>query len=349
MEREIVCLLSLIPGSHRSTFTTCSFFLLRLRSNAQKFESLSQLLLNHDQLVSFLSKESRWYRENGADCGGAYPFSRAADFSEEISQLGKESDVALLDEITSIVTQIGNILAFVRMLSLAEAVHSSKSIAAISNPNLEAVKMQKTIPSSTAIEDAIWSINIALQRQHCCSMPSMASNRKKEYRHMHNFAILVPALCLSWLEASLRGKEMMHKQNLTADVYFVDDGFALGLAFVLSTCGLDSSFDALKWFSAVRHKQANDEKSLNETTAAQNERDRQAQLNKTSSIFPFSRTGAAKVETSQEGEESTIDDEGRSALAAALSHEWRLFESRKHEMQNLFYALECSRALMKSR
>lgn len=47
------------------------------------------------------------------------------------------------------------------------------------------------------------------------------------------FFSLVPALCLNWMDASIQGKEMMHKKSILGDGYYTDDGFAVGLTFCL--------------------------------------------------------------------------------------------------------------------
>ena len=47
------------------------------------------------------------------------------------------------------------------------------------------------------------------------------------------FFCLVPALSLIWMEASIQGKEIMHKKNITGDGYYTNDGFAIGLTFCL--------------------------------------------------------------------------------------------------------------------
>ena len=161
-----------------------------------------------------------------------------------------------------------------------------------------------------------------------------------DHAHMKNFAIIIPALCLNWLEAVLRGKEMMQKQNLTNDVHFVDDGFALGIAFILFVCGQDTSFDALNWFASVKHKQAIDEKSLREIKAAQEEKNRTAQASQQGSLFTFARAGKEE-KTATEDRDSDEDE-----VRVALSMSWKMFESRKREMKTLSCTLHCSRALL---
>jgi hypothetical protein len=50
---------------------------------------------------------------------------------------------------------------------------------------------------------------------------------------IRSFFCLVPALCLNWVDASLQGKDMMNKKNITRDGFYTDDGFAVGLTFCL--------------------------------------------------------------------------------------------------------------------
>jgi WASH complex subunit 7 len=63
-------------------------------------------------------------------------------------------------------------------------------------------------------------------------------------------ACQVPALCISWVESSLLAKDRMYKQQVhrTSEAYYADDGFALGIAYVLAILEQGSRFDSLHWF-----------------------------------------------------------------------------------------------------
>ena len=343
-------------------FSNSPFF--SLFTLPQKFETLSQMLIGNGQLLSLLAKEARWYRENKAKCHGAYPFGRASDFSEEILKLRspKEADaLSLLDHLRISITQIGNTVAFVKLISAAEANHSNGSVT--STRSLDGMSYAELPPATssngvTDIQRAVSDLNAVVREQR--TQPSRKSSLLKllcadfqrdmsvvDYAHMQNFAMLIPALCLNWLEVLQRGKEMMHKQNLTSDVYFVDDGFALGVAFVLSSCDLYPLFDSLHWFAAINHKQDADEKSLRDTKAKQVERERRlAQANKKGgTIFSFARTAPMEDETTTATRSTSEDGVGEDERGA-LSLSWKMFESRKREMRSLFCTLQCSRSLL---
>jgi WASH complex subunit 7 len=46
----------------------------------------------------------------------------------------------------------------------------------------------------------------------------------------------VPALCISWIDASLQAKDSMYKttRGVTKEMYFTDDGFPVGIAYCLA-------------------------------------------------------------------------------------------------------------------
>jgi hypothetical protein len=61
----------------------------------------------------------------------------------------------------------------------------------------------------------------------------------------------VPALCISWIDASLLAKDGMYKttRGVTKEMYFTDDGFPVGIAYCLAI--LKQVGDVIVMFAVV--------------------------------------------------------------------------------------------------
>lgn len=137
--------------------------------------------------------------------------------------------------------------------------------------------------------------------------------------HLKNFYIILPALTISFCEAMLSSKEKMNKikkgQKSTSEgTQFTDDGFAIGVAFILKLLGQDREFESLYWFQSMLEKLANDEKEAQAADSSQKRDDttslsrltlkRVLSLIQEYSLLRFSLTGA-RVFFSEAGTESS--------------------------------------------
>lgn len=71
--------------------------------------------------------------------------------------------------------------------------------------------------------------------------------------HLKNFYVIVPPLTINFIENSLTCKERLNKKN-KADCAFTDDGFALGLAFIIEILNQESQLNSIHWFHSVQKK-----------------------------------------------------------------------------------------------
>ncbi len=186
-----------------------------------------------------------------------YPFDRALTFAQEIKKLEAVSGNNALDECRVAVSEMGNTASLVRMVRAAKRRVLSDEMPFVSTYSAtvtaEAFKdSSATIDSNTksskaGVDDAISGI---LQKSDPDFVRAIVDVfrgviKKSEPGNsaMGSFFCIIPAISLCWMESSSQGKEMMHKKNIIRDGYYTDDGFAVGLAFVLSVFGQTKSYD----------------------------------------------------------------------------------------------------------
>ncbi|XP_042571854.1 WASH complex subunit 4-like [Cyprinus carpio] len=77
--------------------------------------------------------------------------------------------------------------------------------------------------------------------------------RSVKNMHLRNFYMIVPPLTVNFVEHSISCKEKLNKKNKVGAA-FTDDGFAMGVAYILKLLDQYQEFDSLHWFQAVREK-----------------------------------------------------------------------------------------------
>lgn len=74
-----------------------------------------------------------------------------------------------------------------------------------------------------------------------------------ECAHLKLFHIIIPSLSLNFIEHVQRGKDKIFKKN-NKDAFISDDGFALGIAYLLKILNQIEAFDSLNWFQHMMLK-----------------------------------------------------------------------------------------------
>ena len=84
-------------------------------------------------------------------------------------------------------------------------------------------------------------------------MFDVATLKQEAYRHLEYFHILVPALTINFIEKIIVIKGSVTKKA-TPGVYISDDGFALGVVYLLKVFRQTNEFEQLNWFASVKNR-----------------------------------------------------------------------------------------------
>lgn len=94
--------------------------------------------------------------------------------------------------------------------------------------------------------------------------------RNEKNPHLKLFFLIVPPLTINYIEYIIQAKEKMNKKTKQQGTLFTDDGFAIGLAYVLKLLDQTAEFNSLHWFKAVRKKYGQEHQRLLNDAKASN-------------------------------------------------------------------------------
>ncbi|XP_052901963.1 WASH complex subunit 4 [Anopheles moucheti] len=290
-----------------STVVNYAFQFLR-----QKLFTFSHFLYD-EQIHSRLAADAKKLATESTDATGAgtttanvssgvgtasYTYERALAFNRRIRNLGLSDDGdTYVDLFRKLICQIGNAMAFVRMLH-AGALHECTGAAEfVSNPPMP-TEATENEPSDGNGSNGSKSSAVNIWRQDMASVRASWRLENEFFRlllnafdgfrrrranqpdggtdlspadsfaHLELFYLIIPPLTISYVEAMLKAKETIAKKDRHGTFLPTDDGFVMGLSYLLTLLNQTAAFNSLHWFKEVHTKYAREMAKLNQQTAS---------------------------------------------------------------------------------
>ncbi|XP_057296069.1 WASH complex subunit 4-like isoform X2 [Hydractinia symbiolongicarpus] len=243
--------------------TTVNFTYQFLR---KKFFIFSQFLYD-EHIKARLIKDIRFFKDAKEDMDQKYPYDRAEKFNKGIRKLGLTPDgQSYLDQFRMLITQIGNAMGYIRLIRSGGIHCISNAIRFI--PDLDDIvsfeeltnEAELSVESKEAAKNVDLTIsnltkNFAQGTEYFKMLVDVFAPEFRDQKNMHlkNFFMILPPLTLNFVEYSMSCKEKVNKKNKVG-ASFTDDGFVMGVAYILKLLDQYSEFDTLHWFQSVQEK-----------------------------------------------------------------------------------------------
>lgn len=256
--------------------TTVNFTFQFLR---KKFFIFSQFMYD-EHIKSRLIKDWKFFRENHMQTDQKYPYDRADKFNKGIRKLGLTPDgESYLDQFRTLITQIGNAMGYIRMVRSGGLHCCSNAIRFIPDlediVNFEELTREEGLSpecqfAARNLDNVIENLakNFAEGTEYFKMLVDVFAPEFRNPKNMHlrNLFVILPPLTLNFVEHSISCKEKMNRKNKVGAA-FTDDGFAMGVAYILKLLDQYYEFDSLHWFQAVRDKFNKDKEQLGKQSA----------------------------------------------------------------------------------
>jgi WASH complex subunit 7 len=226
----------------------------------------------HDEYInSPLLVEAKDFKRSGSD---RYPYLKAHQMSKVFKGLGNVEGVSYMDKFREVITMIGNALGYVRLIRTASIKDSSNMIKfipeQIKEPKFAQFCQEMGIEGDIKRAAELFDESVKiLYKQEAEAKDYLRELVKgldgvfkgEENKHMRQFYMIIPPLTINFVESLQRAKEKVWKKRQVG-TYIFDDGFAVGLAYILRILHQNKKFGSLNWFESIEESLKSEEEAI---------------------------------------------------------------------------------------
>ena len=242
-----------------------------------------------DYVISMLKEESRFWNENKSKINYNYPTQRALKLRDRIITLDENKKVTQIQKTIQAITQIGNAIALARCIRTALMDYNSQNGNLLTKDNInefnqlsQQISLQvedndPSNPSNTNTSNISSNLlnNIQNSLNECNkTFCETINNLKQVGKNTVNyleilvssfgdsvssskipeielFSFLIPPITFTFIDNAINARDNLLKKNKTEEAYFSDDGFMVGICYLLKIFSCDKKFESLNWFPSV--------------------------------------------------------------------------------------------------
>ncbi len=244
-------------------------------------------VINDDYVKSILKVEKEFWEQNKQKINYNYPLENAESTRVKIKAVSEDYKVGFIEQLIKVITQIGNGVALARCIRSALMEFNSQNVNILNkNDNEDYKKLTMEIllqlqnnPTNPNL-NSNYSINLLSNTQNsfndtnkifCETISTLKETGENNINYLSIlvnafgdtispetfedidlFAFLFPALSITFVERLIVAKDNLNKKNKNdEEAFFSDDGFIIGICYLLKIFHIDKIFDSLNWFPCV--------------------------------------------------------------------------------------------------
>ena len=243
------------------------------------------VIIFDDYILSMLKDEKIFWDNNKGTIKYNYPLERAMALRQKILNLDENKKNNYISKSIQIITQIGNAVALVRCIRTALMDYNSQNVNLLTSYNIDdfnnlVQQISLQIDSDPVNANTHISPNMLNNTQNslndtnkifCDTINALKQTGENELNYLEVlvsafggnltpeklpdidlFAFLLPPLTITFIDTAINARDNLSKKNKTEEnAYFSDDGFMMGVCYILKLFCADKKFESLSWFPSV--------------------------------------------------------------------------------------------------